>query len=128
MLLKPLPNLPAEWGNEAIMKKFEIVHQVLDEFNRKLSSKALNSSTTVPYAKKLIICINENNFTFLKEIENELSVIFQAPVVEIHHSDKFNLEIQESPFEKCPRCWIYSAESDSLCERCKVQEVRTVSE
>jgi isoleucyl-tRNA synthetase len=102
----------------------EMIPDIAKALEEKRSSGLIGSSFD---AKINVLTNDQNRYTFLESLEEELPEIFKVSQVDITKSDKLGpeaIEVGKADGEKCLRCWNYSGfvgknkNHPLICDRC----------
>lgn len=137
IMFSEMPSVCPEYENAALEEKWDKLIAVRNDVNKalelarneKLIGKSLDAEVTV-YAKGEL-------FSFLKNVENELSEIFITSEADVsddapEHAfsgEQVSVLVKASPYEKCGRCWKHSKTVgtidgfDGICAEC-VEKVK----
>ncbi|MDP8211824.1 MAG: isoleucine--tRNA ligase [Candidatus Zapsychrus exili] len=127
---------PKEWGNEDIIKKFELLvllrPYILKSLEDKRRDGAIGSSLE---AKVIFNTASKRDFDYLAEFKDMLPAAFIVSQAEINKvedvteglSEEFNkteIIIEKADGDKCPRCWNYKVDigkdpkHNTICAHC----------
>jgi len=117
-------------SDKDLLRKFEKILEVRDEFHKVLESAQENNYIGNSLEAKLII---KSDLKELKELEEYLEEIFIVSKVDFASeiNSEYSFEgklgsygVEKAEGEKCSRCWTFKvsvgddSEFDTLCERC----------
>ena len=123
VMLTKWPELNAKYDDEKIKEKWEKIVSLKEEVAKKLEEARAEKIIGHSLNAKVILSAEAEEYNFLKEIENELVIVFIVSDLEIVNGKK-DIKIEVAQGEKCERCWMYSTtvgedkENPTICHRC----------
>jgi isoleucyl-tRNA synthetase len=109
-------DLEEKWAKILIIR--EEVSKVLEEARR---NKTIGHSLDADVK----LSLPEDMYKIFSSKDIEPESIFIVSNVYIEKSDRLNIEVSKSSFNKCARCWQYKEEvgkikgDEEICQRCK---------
>ena len=108
-------------------EKWEKIIEFKDKVAKKLETAREQKIIGHSLNAKVILYANQENYNFLKQIEEELLNVFIVSEVVIEKKDietGIEIEVEQAEGEKCERCWMYSKtvgkneHHPTICSRC----------
>ncbi len=110
---------------DGFMEKWDKIHTLRDTVKKSIELAVKDKKIKSSLESKIILKSNED-FDFIKSVEDELKSAFIVSGLEVLKTDTQELEVEvlKADGEKCERCWSYSesvgdnSEHPTICNRC----------
>lgn len=113
-------NIPADWNNAYIAKKWAYIFEIRGYITSKLEEKRAAKFIGSSLQAKVVLTLPEDKFNDFKDIAwDEMSIVSQ---VEVKSGAGVVVEVLEAHGGKCERCWKVMeevTEGNPVCNRCK---------
>ncbi|HWU41955.1 MAG TPA: zinc finger domain-containing protein, partial [Bdellovibrio sp.] len=116
------PQVPAEWNNSEIAKRFEDYLKVRGDVQKVL--EGLRAEKTIGASLEAKVTVHAEG-DLLKSLQNyaDLREFLIVSAVELKNG-AYKVAAEKAPGEKCVRCWVYSEEISQdpkhpgICPKC----------
>ena len=122
-----MPEIKEIYNNKEILEKYEKLLEVREKVAKKLEETRKNKIIGHSLDAKVTLTFkNREDFSYFKDIYNEIKMIFLVSQLEINLDEKIEelkIDVTKASGEKCQRCWKYdetvSEDKDKICSRCR---------
>ncbi len=134
VVLNQMPKVEAAYNDDALMAKWEKIHDLRDDVNRALEAARAAREIGKSLEASVKIYAEGDDLALLREIEGKLASLFIVSKVELNEGKgdgmqgenfaNITIAISKAEGTKCPRCWAFftegstNADHPELCPRC----------
>lgn len=130
VMLSNWPKQKEQYNNKELSEKWENIIKLKELVSKHLELARENKIIGHSLNAKVILYANEENYEFLKQIEQQLKTVFIVSELKIEknsrrdETEKIGVKVELATGEKCERCWMYSntvgkdKANPTICERC----------
>lgn len=100
------PELPQNWANEELNKKWEDIYEIRKQVNIAIEEKRSNKLIGSSLEAELLIHVNEKESKLLEGLDlEEYFITSKVKKVQNRIEDKMKIEVKKSTGSKCTLCW-----------------------
>ncbi len=100
------PELPQNWANEKLNKKWEDIYEIRKQVNIAIEEKRSNKLIGSSLEAELLIHVNEKESKLLEGLDlEEYFITSKVKKVQNRIEDKMKIEVKKSTGSKCTLCW-----------------------
>lgn len=127
VVFNEMPNLTGISVDDNFVAMWDRIHETRDTVKKAIEVEVKNKTIRSSLEAKVTLKCKDEQYNFLKSVENELATAFIVSDVEIINDNtakQLEVEISHAEGEKCERCWTYSntvgkhEHHKTLCDRC----------
>lgn len=132
VMMEYYPKINAKYENEELSLKWSRLIKIKDEVAKKLEVARANKDIGLSLEAKVILFVEGEEYSFIKDKEELLKEIFMVSEVEIKENRRnedqeveIGVRVERAQGNKCERCWMYSetvgenSDYPTICERCR---------
>ena len=113
------PEIPNNWKNEALSKKWEKLLHVRQQVNVAIEEKRSNKIIGSSLEADVEIALPKVEFDLLREIDAKELFITSNVIQNISKEKEISITVKKAKGTKCSRCWkIVEKVKDNKCSRC----------
>ena len=110
-------DVPKEWENEELCKKWEKLFKVKQEANIAIEEKRANKEIGSSLEAEIKITTSKEIYDLFEDLDlNEYFITSKAEKILSNEQNELKIEVKKTSGSKCPRCWKIL---NSSCNRCE---------
>jgi isoleucyl-tRNA synthetase len=120
-----IPKTENTYSDNSLDEKWSKILSVREEVSKVLEEARRNKTIGHSLDADIKLSLNEEMYKIFSSTDIDPESIFIVSNVYLEKSEKLNIEVNKSSFNKCARCWQYKEEvgkikgHEEICERCK---------
>ena len=120
ILLEDFPVYTNEYEDNTLIFKWNKIFDIKESMAKSIENARANKEIGSSLDAEVILYTNGEEYEFAKKYINDIKLVSIISEFKVEESQERKVETKKSSYNKCPRCWTYSADFDEsgICKKC----------